>query len=551
MNVRLRAVTLAVVVMLLAACTSMPTSGPPVRSNVVASDEGRAAPLPEGPQAGAGPVDIVQSFLIAGANGFPDEFVTARQYLAGDARQAWKPLAGVVVAGPLTYSTTSKTQVTVDVPVLARVDGDGRYTEAPPDARESVTYDLVRNADGEWRISGVPDGLLLPKVVFDARFRAASIYFLSADETFLVPETRWLPQDKLPTHVMKALLAGPSPWLRDAVVTEIPDGTQLKPEAVVITGAGTAEVGLEPAATVLAAKRKLFLAQIDASLRPLPGVGSVKVTAGGVDGVILEGAATLQQGPTPDVPVEMLQAGKLVSLAGGTVKPVDGIGSLEGLGIRYPARDEDGDVRVGVSGGSSLVTLPQGGKAGTTLLTGADLVAPSVDRFGWAWTATTADGLVAGRAGAKPVSITADFLQGRQVRSVRVARDGTRVAVISSGPDGVAINVGAVVRDANGAPQQIGEVIRAGSLLTDATALVWKDESTLAVVGRSAGTLAVHLVPVSGTTSALPEVPDLDAVAGGSVLYATSKDGMLRRYTASSWTAVPGVEGVLDPSFPG
>jgi len=551
MSARVRGAALALVVLLLAACTSMPTSGPVVRSDVVVSDEGRADPLPEGPQAGAGPVDIVQSFLIAGANGFQGEFVTAREYLAGDARQSWKPLAGVVVAGALTYSTTSETQVTVDVPVLARVDGDGRYTEAPPDARESVTYDLVRNAEGEWRISGVPDGLVLAKPVFDARFRSASIYFLSADETFLVPETRWLPEDKLPTHVMKALLAGPSPWLRDAVVTAIPDGTQLKPEAIVVTGAGVAEVGVEPAATVLAAQRKLFLAQINASLRPLPGVGSVQVTAGGVNGVILEGAATLDQGPTPDVPIEMLQAGKLVALAGNGVKPVDGIGSLEGLGIRYPARDEDGDVRVGVSGGSSLVTLPLGGKAGTTLLTGSDLVAPSVDRFGWAWTATTADGLVAGRAGAKPVSITADFLQGRQVRSVRVARDGTRVAVISSGADGVAVDVGAVVRDANGAPQQIGEVVRAGSLLTDATSLVWKDESTLAVIGRSAGTLAVHLVPVSGPTSALPEVADVDALAGGSVPYVTTTDGTLRRYTASSWAAVPSVEGVMDPSFPG
>ena len=547
MRSRVRGALLAVAVLLLAACTSIPTSGPVVRSDIVVSDEGPAAPLPEGPQQGAGPTDIVQSFLIAGANGFSDEFVTAREYLAGEARQAWQPLAGVVVAGALTYTTTSETQVTVDVPVLARVDGDGRYTEAPPDARESVTYDLVRNSDGEWRISGVPDGLVLPKVVFDARFRSAAIYFLSADETFLVPETRWLPEDKLATHVMKALLAGPSPWLRDAVTTAIPDGTQLKPEAVVIAPDGTAEVGLEPQAAVLAAARKLFLAQITASLMPLPGVGSVQVTTGDV---ILEGPATLEQGSGPEVPLEMLQADQLVALQGAQVERVDGVRSLEGLGVRFPARDESGAVRVGISHGSALVTLPQNGKDSATLLTGDDLVAPSVDRFGWAWTATTADGLLGVREGSDPVVVKADFLQGREVRSVRVARDGARIAVISSGADGVAIDVGAVVRDAKGAPQQIGEVIRAGAALTDATSLVWSDESTLAVIGRSGAGVTVHKVPVSGPTIALPEVADVESVASARVLYVSTTTGELRRFV-TSWVTVPGVQDVLDPNYPG
>ena len=41
-----------------------------------------------------------------------------------------------------------------------------------------------------------------------------------------------------------ALLAGPSPWLRDAVRTEVPDGVQLKPEAVRVDAEGVAHVGL-------------------------------------------------------------------------------------------------------------------------------------------------------------------------------------------------------------------------------------------------------------------------------------------------------------------
>jgi hypothetical protein len=549
MTARIRAAALGLALLLLAACTSMPTAGPVMRSDVVVNDPGTAENVPEGPHAGAGPPDLVESFLIAGAQGFGDEFATAREYFAGEARETWKPLDGVVVAGAFTYTQTTATQVTIDVPVVARVDGDGRYTEAPPDARESVTYDLVRNSDGEWRIASAPDGLVLPQVVFDSQFRAASVYFLSADKTFLVPETRWFPVDHLPTYVMKALLAGPSPWLRDAVVTAVPDGAQLKPDAVQVDDAGVAQVGLAPMPAILAADRGLLLAQIDASLLPISSVGSVHVTTGDV---ILEGADVLEGGSSVDGSLEFLQAGRLLTLEGKSVKPVDGVGSLEGLALRHPARDESGGVRVGVSRGRSLITLPRGDNdEPATLATGSRLVAPSVDRFGWAWTATSGGGLIAGHVGAEPVEVKAAFLDGRQVRSLRVARDGTRIAIVSEGSDGVAVDVGAIARDGNGAPRQIGEVIRAGAVLTDASVVVWAEESALAVIGTSAGTLAVHTVPVAGPSVALPEVSEIASVAGGRILYASTSTGDLLRYAVTSWTAMAGVKDVLDPSYPG
>ncbi|MDM7831725.1 LpqB family beta-propeller domain-containing protein [Cellulomonas edaphi] len=532
----------------LTGCTAMPTEGPVVRSDVVVSDPGDAENVPEGPHAGAGPSDLVESFLLAGATGFGDDFVTAREYFSGEAREAWKPLAGVVVAGPFTTAQTSKTQVTLDVPVLARIDGEGRYTEAPPDARESVTYDLVRNADGEWRIASAPDGLVISSVVFETQFRSASVYFLAADEKNLVPETRWFPVEHLPTHVMKALIAGPSPWLRDAVRTAVPDGTQLKPDAVEIDAAGTALVRLAPMASVLAADRGPMLAQIYASLLPLSGVGSVQVKTGEV---ILEDPDDLESGTQPDGTLEFLQAGQLVGLDGRTTTPVAGVASLDGLGLRHPARNEDGSLRVAVANGSAVVTLPEADKPSVTLVSGQRLVAPSVDRFGWVWTASSGGGLVVGHVGGEQVAVKADFLDGREVRSVRVARDGTRVAVISAGTDGVTLNVGAVTRDAKGAPQQIGEVIQAGATLTDATAVVWADESTLAVLGRSAGTLTVHRVPVSGPTVRLPEVADVDGLAGGRLLYVSTTEGALRREGPASWAEVPGVTDVLDPSYPG
>ena len=156
-------------------------------------------------------------------------------------------------------------------------------------------------------------------------------------------------------------------------------------------------------------------------------------------------------------------------------------------------------------------------------------MAPSVDRFGWAWTAQPSTGLVAARVGAPPVQVGADWLEGRAVRSMRVARDGVRVAVVSAGADGVQVDVAAITRDESGAPQQLGAPVRAGASLVDASAVVWSEESTLAVVGRSVGNAAVHLVPVAGPTRLLPEVADLADLAGSTVLYVTTTDGELRR----------------------
>ena len=94
------------------------------------------------------------------------------------------------------------------------------------------------------------------------------------------------------------------------------------------------------------------------------------------------------------------------------------------------------------------------------------------------------------------------------MRALRVAADGTRIAVISAGADGVSIEVAGIIRDESGAPQQLGEPIRAGASMVDATAVDWIDESTLGVLGRSTGNVAVHRVPVSGPTTSLPEVAD-------------------------------------------
>lgn len=555
---------LAVVLATLAGCVGIPTSGPVGIGVEGVSDQGAVEPLGDPPPQDGSPEDIVRGFLSASAAGFSrdttassaDDFRNAREYLSGEARRSWNPRERVVVyatASSPTVAFDEASGVDVEVRVAARIDSDGRYYQAGPDAQESLAFDLVQDSEGQWRISGLEDGVVLSEPNFEAIYRSATLYFLSQDGTFLVPETRWFPLRNLATSVVRALLAGPSDWLRDAVRSAIPDGATLQPDAVSVDEDGVASVSLAAGGLPTEPEdRELMQAQLDATLR-IAQVRTVDVSAGGVP--LGADAAELDRGQDEGGLLEAIQDDRLVELSHGELLPVDGIASLAGLDARDPARG-GGGLRVMLSGPNRLVTVPESGDDPETLLTAAGLVAPSVDRLGWAWTATSSSpgALVAVDADGERMDVEADWLQGRTVRSVRVARDATRVAVVSTGTDGVRVDVAAVVRDGSGAPQSLGDAWRTGVTLLDATRVVWVDESTLGVLGRAgtATTAAYYLVPVSGQVQARPAIADAVDIAGGQgegVLYITDREGGLYGRSGSGW--VPVGDDVRDPSFPG
>lgn len=540
-----------VVVGLLAGCAGIPTSGPVNAGDVQVDEVSGVVALPEGPQQGATPRAIVEGFMLAGSAGLSGDFSVARQFLAGDAARTWDPSSGTTVSSQTTLAQTGDGQLTASLDVIGKVDKAGRFAEAA-DARESVTFDLVQ-VDGQWRISDPPPGLVVSERVFQQQYRAAPLYFVTADGSALVPDVRYYPARNLATSVVQGLLAGPSPWLRDAVTTAVPDGVELKPEAVTVGSDGTAQVVLQPAATAMAAtSRGTMLAQIARSL-DLPGIRSVQVRAG-VDGVLLDGEKVFADPPV-QLPV-MLSGDALVQLEGGTLAPVGGVGPLAGLDAGSPAVDTTGAVRVALSGGDTLVRLPANGAGAVPIVSGGQLAAPSVDRLDWVWTAraTVGSGVLAVGPQGQVVALTADWLAGRTVTAVRVSRDGARVAVVSVGATGTTVDVAGVVRDSSGAPASIGASIQVGAGLAAADQVVWLDSSTLVVLGHVAGAAVLSRVPVTGPTETLPTVSDAASVAAGSgertMLVATSS-GELRRYDGRTWVEVPGAPAVRGPAYPG
>lgn len=549
---------LVVVLVGLAACARIPTSGAVQEGVDEVAEPDEVVVLAEAPQQDSPPERIVADFLLASAAGLSGEldFTVARQYLAADAQTEWNPLGGVlVVDGYRTPERTSDTQVTIEAAVHARVDDDGRYAEASSDARETVTFDMVQDSRGQWRIASAPDGLVLSPRQFSDRFRAANLYFLTPDARQLTPEVRYYPAFNLPTSVVTGVLAGPSPWLRDAVRTAVPAGVQLTPASVPVDASGNADVTLGPAGIVQAADRDLLVAQIEATLRQLPQIRSVVVRAG-TAGVPLEGTADLTTAGDAELAggPEMIVGDELVGLVDGALQPVPEVGSLADLDARSPARSEDGSLRVMLSGPDRLVLAPSPDEPAATLLEEPRLVAPSVDRYGWVWTASDSQVYAVDRDGLS-VPVAAPWLVDRDVEAVRVSRDGTRIAIVSSGPDGDAIDVAGIARDDVNGPQQLSEPApRVGAKLTEADSVVWIDDAKLAVLARGTGTARVWVIPVGGESTTLPEPPGAVALAGGRAersLLVVTEDGGLLRYDDPTWVPVAGVAGVRDPSYPG
>lgn len=613
------ATTAALVAVLAGGCVSLPSSGPVSRGETGVADELDPIYLIiDGPVAGASPEQIVRGFVTAQAAGAVDRFETARMFLTAAAVDAWDPRTGITVyagelafdapyapspavspqgetgdaaAGPgtagaegvtpagaagsstpadgpdeptgeepLDLTTATHLALTGHARVAASVDGTGRLTEGDPEAVQDVQVELERSAEGEWRISAVPDGLLVSQPNFRAAYESTSVYFATTDLAFLVPEVRWFPRENHASYAVASLLAGPSPLLRDAVVTGAPAGTTLSVEGVRQGPAGRFDVDVSQ--QVLAAdarQRSLLAAQIEATLRPL-GVAGVDLLVGGVP---LTGATalTLERDPSPGgSPVALrTEDATVVRLEGRDLVAVDGVPSLAGLDVTGLAVSADGTTLVARAGTQQIVRLSADGSAPQPLLDGARLVVPSVDRTGRVWTADAANPAsltVLTPGSAEPATVEAPWLEDTDVVALRVSRDGARVALVVGGPATSRILVAGVVRAPDGTPTGLTTPVSGGASLTTVTDVDWVDESTLVVLGAPTGAahLAAFVVPLGGMSEAMSTVDDAVALTAGRgrrAVYVETSSGEVfgRGATGTNWSPV--VLGVRLLTYPG
>ena len=140
-------------VLALAACVGLPTTGP-VTSQEIASHPRSGQPA--GPARiaagrGASPDQIIQGFIRAG-RGPQDGYRVAREFLTEEFRAEWKPNAGVAISdSPIVPEQTGPDQYQVEVSVLARVNETGNYSDL--EAPEQVALDYQLRSERRGRVA--------------------------------------------------------------------------------------------------------------------------------------------------------------------------------------------------------------------------------------------------------------------------------------------------------------------------------------------------------------------------------------------------------------
>jgi len=540
----------------LAACSTIPTSGPVNEGNGAVSSSEPIFPIAEGPRPGDGPAAIVNGFVRASSAGFASDFSVAREYLMPDAAAEWDPTAKVTVFDSTVFTTgfdEPSSVVTYDIPVQAELDDSGRLTEAADGTRATLTFTMAKDDAGQWRIADLDDGTILAGATFERLFTQVNLIFATVDETVQVPELRWVPQNTAVTSAARELLEGPSESLAPAVHTGFPATAALEVDSVVVTD-GVAAVELAASSGGDPEQRSLAQEQMRLTLASIPGVRSVSVTIGGVP--LGDGSVTLKPAPLPGPQAAAFINDRLGLWDGAAVwrvpndvggVPAGSFGVAQGFSEQRAAWIVDHATLVtsdALAGGTeALVKTREEDAAPTTamevtpLYTGFDLVAPSADFHGWFWTTERAggDAFVAARPDGTVATLEVSWLRGASVQALAVSRDGARIAVLMRGNGEQSIEVASIVRAEDGTPLTVGEPVQVGADIGAAMDLTWVDSLTVAVLGEASEAPSdMWIVEVGGLTDAQKAVTgavDITAreqersiliVDSGGVVYARS-----------------------------
>jgi hypothetical protein len=554
---------LVVVAALLAGCGGVPTSGPIEQGPVLAApgEDQLIQVIARPPREGMTPEEVVRGFQEATASNEPG-FKVAKQYLTLTAAGGWDPGAGVVVSSTTGLEFSTKDNVVGAQGTLSgTIDSAGQYTVAAPGTPLRASYGVTQVA-GEWRISSLPNGLVLTPGDIDRGYRTFNLYYFTQDFSRLVPDPVTVPLSGsgLPTQLVRGLLAGATSWLAPAVRTAFPEGTSLALDSVPVRD-GVAEVALTD--EVLGADdatRQALSAQLVWTLRQLPDVSAVRMTVGG-QAVTVPGAGAVQPVDSwatydPDV---LPDAALAYAVEQRGLVSIDVEGAITVVGrsrpeLVRPAVSLDSANVAGLSAdGTSLWEARLGeGQVATRRYVGTDLSAPSWDRLNAIWFVDRGRGLVrvsGGAAALVPVLGLPKGVRNDDLTAVAVSRDGTRLALL--------VRRGTRIEPLVARLENSAESVRASaprrveSVITEAVDLAWQDADTLLVLGRSgASSLEVVSLGVGSSRVRRSGAPEgavtIAAGPGRATLVGTLED--LYRNGGSTWNRLA---AGTDPTYPG
>jgi hypothetical protein len=571
--------TVCALIALLTSCVTVPTAGP------VRKVEGQQQTCQNcvdvevaAPSLGDDPRQIVEGYLRATSNYQPN-YSVAKQFLTMEAAEKWSPEDGASIykGSP----TANGDQVILDALLIGKLDDHRSYTAK--DTRLRHDFKLTKE-DGQWRIGNPPAGLLVTESSFTRFYSPYSLYFVGNGR--LVPDAIYLPdlrnQANIASVLVKALLSGPSAWLRPAVTSAIPPNTALSGDAVT-TSDGIATVPLNDPVLQLNEQQRLEMAaQVVYTLREAVGIKGVIFTVNQqplrvppvsdqVSFVVPADTIPGDLGPIPAVAGDqpyVVRKGAVAVVEDGTppkAQPVLGdLGKARYRVDSLAVSTGNTDLAAVTNDRTTLRWSPTASGEVTTVLSRArNLLRPQFSRFGELW-------VIGGSGGDqrmwvftadKKIEVAASKILGKgEVTAFKISPDGARLALI---------------RKANGRTELgLARISRADKITVDGWRPVntkqtgqqqlrqlqdvaWIDATELLVLGSQSASVALRPFRISQDASSITaegestnwEAIELAVLLPKQTVIAVTRSGQTHRDQGSQWT--PFLDKVSTVAYPG
>ncbi|MBO0594326.1 GerMN domain-containing protein [Nesterenkonia sp. E16_7] len=555
----------------LSACSPLlPTDGPVGTSAPESGEERTYTPQAQPPQTGASAEQIVSGFIRAGA-GAQDDYAVAREFMSPEAARDWRPDARTVVysaehqvlaSGENTWSA----QFQVD----SVVDGAGILTRLPENSTEVLDF-TVEEIEGEWRITDAPDGTMLNDGSFQQAYQAHTLYYFDPQLRYAVPDQRWfLNRPGISSEIVGALLAGPAPYLEPAVVSAFGEDVMLERASVPVDNS-TAAVDLAPEGVEDAdpAERALMQEQLELALTSLTRINEVEITVAQRE-LEIPVASDLPEEDRLRIEVAPEVDSTQVGIENDTLRWQNdqvtlSIGSLPDIADLDPQAPAlpgsfSEDVFAFLNGEGDQLYHLRPERAEDLVLEAPDLTRPSMDNYGWTWTASaqgdeaTVHSLAYDES-LEPATaeVSADWLEGRTITSLRIAQDGARAALILDDDGERDLYVAGVIRDSSGIPRGLGQPMRLETSVK-LEEVRWQGPDALYVWANSEEEpMTPERVTLTGSNrvdSPLLGLLNISVGEGQQRVFAETVDVPFQNLSVDAWVASEDIE-IRDLAFPG
>ncbi|WP_162248739.1 MULTISPECIES: GerMN domain-containing protein [Agromyces] len=460
----LAASLVAVVAGLLGGCVSIPSSGgvnagsPPIVDELPELDTIVAPPAKDASQ-----LDIVKGFIDAAASP-RNKYQAAREFLTPAFADEWNPYAAatVDVLADREFTQVGTTAVVADATPAAQLSATGQYDISDSIAPLELGYELEQDDEGQWRISVAPDGLLIDQTTFVQSFSSYPLYFYSYDFDYLVPDLRWFAgRDSAQTSIVRALLVGPSEWLKAGVRSAFPEGTRLDSASVPIAGR-VASVDVTGATDddVTSVQRMQF--QLEASLDGVSNVDSVSLSLNGAEQDVPELSPEPVRNPPVDprpVVFDGTTFGYLAASGAGIEQIPDLSPQVEALAPMGAALGAGAEAAAVLA--ADGVSVVRAGEEAESLDPRGGLIVPAIDGTGAVWSVPAG---LPGQLVAYPADRSLEPIQlavpwtGASIAALEISRDSTRLVALLGDGTSTQFVAASIQRDAAGTPVALSAV---------------------------------------------------------------------------------------------